>query len=464
MLKTIMHHELQQQLFSLRFLITLSIVLLVFSVSTISYIIENNENHKNYENLIAKQKQVLTEETSNATNVAKNRRWHYMQPRNNAFISSGNNIDQSFAFIYSAYNVFEYEQSQGKSNPFVLSNKTVNWEFIIILLFSFLAIVFAYDAISGEKEARTLALGLSNPVSRSTLFLGKFFGICITLTFFALLGSLLSVVILLFSKQVLFTALLVGEIGLFMLFSVIVIACFVAVSMMASVLSQSSNVSLLIGLSVWIFFMFIVPQTAMLLSDSLYKTDKAEMVKERMSKSRADIEKSFPNGKWQSASNNPFLPNHQIRAKMQMAFMENEKKYVDNIYGQYFTQFEKARKLTVLSPVSMFEYGNEYILNSGYTRFKQNWNALHNYQSQFLQWFRTVDSKDPQSPHWFNPYENLSTTRQSVKLEEIPVYSEQNMPFDKRIANVSAYVIILLFYTSLVLFFSLFKFVKYDVR
>ena len=67
-------------------------------------------------------------------------------------------------------------QKQGSDNPFLSIFLSVDVIFVFKIVLSALAILFAYNAISGEREDGTLKLVLSNPISRDTLIFGKYLG------------------------------------------------------------------------------------------------------------------------------------------------------------------------------------------------------------------------------------------------------------------------------------------------
>ena len=67
-------------------------------------------------------------------------------------------------------------QKQGSDNPFLSIFLTVDVIFVFKIVLSALAILFAYNTISGEREDGTLKLVLSNPVPRDALVLGKYLG------------------------------------------------------------------------------------------------------------------------------------------------------------------------------------------------------------------------------------------------------------------------------------------------
>jgi ABC-type transport system involved in multi-copper enzyme maturation permease subunit len=112
----------------------------------------------------------------------------------------------------------------------------------------------------------------------------------------------------------------------------------------------------------------------------------------------------------------------------------------------------------------MIEMADESVLDGGFRRFKKNWEDLHAYQEQFLSWFKTFDAADKNSPHWLNPYENYSSSKQKININEVPVYTEKVVAVPKRILNSSLYIILLAIYTVILYAISFIIFIRYDVR
>ena len=63
---------------------------------------------------------------------------------------------------------------------------------VVIIIFTLLAILLSYNAISGEKEEGVLALALANEVPRYKYILGKYCGILISLAVPLMLSGFLS--------------------------------------------------------------------------------------------------------------------------------------------------------------------------------------------------------------------------------------------------------------------------------
>jgi hypothetical protein len=86
------------------------------------------------------------------------------------------------------------------------------------------------------------------------------------------------------------------------------------------------------------------------------------------------------------------------------------------------------------------------------------------YQGQLLSFFKALDAADPESPHWYNPHENVSTTRKPVAFEKVPQFEERPVPLAARVAPALRYLVINAFVLSFVYFLTFLLFVRYDVR
>jgi ABC-type transport system involved in multi-copper enzyme maturation permease subunit len=144
-------------------------------------------------------------------------------------------------------------------NPFLASFFSVDFVDIAAIVFSLLALLFSYDAFSREKEDGTLKLQMSNSLSRSTALAGKLFGILTTLLPVLVFSFLLSALLILFSRDISFSAGDWGRIVLLFAASLVYMAVFVFIGLLVSTRSRSSVTSLVVCLFLWVLFVFIVP-------------------------------------------------------------------------------------------------------------------------------------------------------------------------------------------------------------
>jgi len=241
-------------------------------------------------------------------------------------------------------------------------------------------------------------------------------------------------------------------------------AAMAAFGLLASVVSRNSSVSLLLALSTWLLFAVVIPNASAFLAKGLFRIERSEGVQSRVDRALDDLSRAAPEGSWSMQGSNPFMPLHELRADLQRKRLGAEKAIRDNNYRDMFRQLERTRDLTSISPVAAYGFLTEVVTAGGYTRFRRIWDDLHAHQARFEEFFRSFDARDPKSPHWYNPSEDVSTTRLKVAFETVPQFSERPMPLAGRLRAGARYVALLALSTCLVFFAAFILFVRYDVR
>jgi ABC-type transport system involved in multi-copper enzyme maturation permease subunit len=138
-------------------------------------------------------------------------------------------------------------------------------EFIFQTVLSLFAILFAYDAICGEKERGTMRLSFANPLPRDTFIAGKLIG-----AFLALAVPLLVPILL---GCVMFTLLgvpLSGDewirLALIVAAGLLYFGAFLTIGVAVSALTVRSSSAFLALLVLWIFAVLIIPRSAILIA------------------------------------------------------------------------------------------------------------------------------------------------------------------------------------------------------
>ncbi len=465
MFRVIVKRELLHNLYSLRFLISLALVLVVFAAGAISSVrvtAASLEQYRQTQGQFLETMRGLAE--TNATELAVRKQTYSLKPRANAFISDAKEKYLPNAVVFSAWNVFSFENKSGTANPFLQRYDELSWAFIAALIVSFIALLFTFDAVSGEKESKTLALSLANPVSRGTLLSGKLASAVLSVMAIVGTGVLAGLIVALVLGPGGPSPALLGEVLGFLAAVALLAATFAAFGLLASVIAPNSNVSLLLALGAWLAFAVIIPNSSTFVAKRLFPIESSETIQKNVVAAFDDLNKNAPPGSWAMNSGNPFLPQHELRANLQMKRLQAEKGIRDAYYQAMFGQFERARLVTALSPVALFEYLTEAVAGGGYLRFRKAWDDMHVYQGQLLNFFKALDAADKDSPHWYNPAENVSTTRKPVAFEQVPRFEESPLSLADRLGPALKYLIINIFTASAVFFLTFILFVRYDVR
>jgi len=144
-------------------------------------------------------------------------------------------------------------------NPLSVLFPTVDLTFVIGIVMSLLAILFAYDAVSGEREAGTLALISSNPIKKPMLIFGKWIGGYLSLILPCSVGLLLGLIVVSFHPMIQFSPADWGAFGLIILGALVYLSCFFALGVLISALTSRSSTAILALLFLWALSVFITP-------------------------------------------------------------------------------------------------------------------------------------------------------------------------------------------------------------
>ena len=158
-----------------------------------------------------------------------------------------------------------------RDNPLLNSFFSIDFVGIIAIVMSLLALIFTYDACTREKEEGTLKLQLSNSLGRYKILLGKVLGVYLTILPIVLFCYILSTILILHSPNISFSAGDWGRICLLFFASLLYFTVFIFIGLLISARLKFSITSIIVCLFFWVFFVFIVPNLAVYMAESLKK-------------------------------------------------------------------------------------------------------------------------------------------------------------------------------------------------
>ena len=243
--------------------------------------------------------------------------------------------------------------AEGKSvtrdNPFLASFFSVDFVQIAAIIFSLLALLFSYDIFTREKEDGTLRLQMSNSLGRSQFLAGKVLGILGTLLPVLVFSFLLSAALILFSKNVSFSALEWGRITLLFIISLLYLAVFIFIGLFISARSKTSVTSLVLCLFVWVFFIFIVPNLSSYFAESFVRVQS----RDNLDRVVDDLDREF--GRAQSDRYSAQGISESYSAWWRSS---GDDGYVE-AYGMSRTDFEAQRRRCLVSEPLRIDYADK---------------------------------------------------------------------------------------------------------
>jgi ABC-type transport system involved in multi-copper enzyme maturation permease subunit len=150
-------------------------------------------------------------------------------------------------------------------------------EFVFQIILSLFAILFAFDAVNGEKERGTLRLSFANAVPRATYILGKLTGSFLALALPLLIPVLIGILLLPLMGLVLSNDEWL-RLGLFIVSGMLYLGVFLTLSAFLSCLTQRSSSAFLFLLMIWIFSVLIIPRASVLIAGNMVKVPTIEEI------------------------------------------------------------------------------------------------------------------------------------------------------------------------------------------
>ena len=150
-------------------------------------------------------------------------------------------------------------------------------EFVFQIILSLFAILFAYDAINGEKERGTLSLSFANALPRAHYILGKLIGSFLALALPLLVPIFIGILLLPLMGITLSNDEWV-RLGLFIVSGLLYLGVFLTLSVFVSCLTQRSSSAFLFLLVIWVFSVLIVPRASVLIAGNMVEVPSLEEI------------------------------------------------------------------------------------------------------------------------------------------------------------------------------------------
>jgi ABC-type transport system involved in multi-copper enzyme maturation permease subunit len=226
--------------------------------------------------------------------------------------------------------------------------------YVIKVILSLCAMLFAFDLVCGEKETATLRQSLSNNLKRPTLIMGKWIGgfSSFILPFF--IAVLIGVIFVTLSPMVDMNTNNFLKLGLFLLSSTIYLAVFFSLGLFISCLTHRSSTSLVISLFVWAMLVFLVPNLGNILARQLVRIPTVQQLE--LKRKHIQLRRIVEVKKLQTWP--------EQKKVLERAISEREMLAED--YRNRFNRLVTiSRNITCISPAAAFTFLNTDIMGTG---------------------------------------------------------------------------------------------------
>jgi len=204
--------------------------------------------------------------------------------------------------------------SEFDDDPLPVMFPLVDLVFVVTILMSLVALIFAYDAVSGEKEDGTLKLMLANGLARPKVILAKIVGGGLTLLVPYAMSLIVGLLVILLHPGVGWGAANWGALGLITIGTVLYVMLFYALGVLISARHHASSSSIMTSLLVWVVLVLVVPSLSPYIASFLSPTPSRIQV-EREAQRLGDTERDDLGGKLEAEGMRPLLAKYPVLAE-----------------------------------------------------------------------------------------------------------------------------------------------------
>lgn len=377
----------------------------------------------------------------------------------------------------------DFNNARKVDNPFTALFGRLDLAFIVSTVLAVLVMIFTFNAVAGEKERRTLAQVMANPVSRPAAITAKM-AAGTTLLAAAFLTGMLGGMLLLaalglnpFSRPETIEPLAMG-VGVSLLF----LLAFYNFGLLVSSLTRSSITAMVALLSFWVAMAMVLPKGSVVAAKILLPVKSQQVVNLEKGRVRYQMERDLGKalqGLWETTpgikdmSSEAFFK--ALRAKspaaedftkkegeLQDEFRAKRDAAIDRIDAEFDRRKAReaalARNLARLSPVSCLVHVLTELAGTGFLE-EEKWRETRTRFHQFLD--REIASKQHAvglKDAWSSSFGGIDWKAPAPAIPPEPV------PLERALGAVWVDIVLLAAYAILFFAGAYVAFLRYDVR
>ena len=470
----IMKKEVLENLVSLRFMLSLLLIVSLFAVSGFVFTGEYSQQLQDYWKETNKNLSALSEQTNKLYEVAFYQQQIYRKPNPLSVCVEGSEKSLPNSFKFNAF-MTELPEIKGQSNFTVPHFSDIDWVFVISVVLSFTAMVFTYDRICGEKQAGTLRLMLAGSIPRHKILIGKYCGTILTLGIPLVIGLLVNLIIVVSSKDIVVDGDMWLKILAIILVSFLYLSIFILLGMFISSRTGRSANCMVILLLIWVGLVILIPGFGRIISEASYKVPTQAELRKMKEEVDDQIIQNATTGKYgPNAMNfrrnpNDSKVNPPARARYDNATFSARNSITEEHHNKMIAQAYVGRNFTCVSPTVIYQRASEAIVGTGINHSVNLYRQIRQYQVNLKEYIRSKDSEDPDSLHLLSPNTGAvrmwkTISHKPVDFDTVPKFQERDLALGESL-QLAIWDIGLLALFNLVFFAAAFvSFLRYDVR
>ena len=188
-----------------------------------------------------------------------------------------NRLGNTLRIYYTHVPVLWDAQSHNTSNFFLDFFYRIDLVFIFQFVLSLLALLFAYDAIAGERETGTMRLTMSHPIRRGSILAAKYVGAMTCLILPLIISFIIALIWTVLTGSIVFSGDDFLRIVGILLTSTIYLSAIYLIGLFISACAYRTATALMLSLFVWVVLVLVYPSLSVSVVDQLTKPQKSRI-------------------------------------------------------------------------------------------------------------------------------------------------------------------------------------------
>lgn len=465
--------ELYDNLNSLRFALAMVLLLGLMLTNAIVHLREHPKRVQNYHNAVnGYQNRLVSHAEDSLYKLAEQGPGHlYKKPSALRFCAEGgetflpSNAEGGFirwgkgAPLEESFWILAYPSATPDLHNVRPNVTKVDWGFIIGYILSLIALLFTFDAISYEREQGTLRLIFANSIPRHTVLIGKFLGALISINIPFTLAVLVNLLVISTSSDVHLGAEAWERLCLIFFITLLYTSLFLALGLLVSARVQRSAMSLVILLLVWVTFVVFMPSTLVSIAGRSAPPTSTLGFYERSDQLEEELEREYYTFLL-SSSNKTLTQVLPVAGEYVIKDATAQERLHEERLKQRISQVRRARAITQISPVTIFQHLLEAFAGTGFERHLQFLGNVKSYAQQYRIFITDTDQADPESLHIFGVRAGMS--QKPVAPEAIPKF-EDTLSLSKDFNTAAIELLLLVLFVVVLLSGAYLAFVRVEI-
>jgi ABC-type transport system involved in multi-copper enzyme maturation permease subunit len=333
--------------------------------------------------------------------------------------------------------------------------------YIVNIVGSLLAVLFAFNAISGDHEDGTLRLVMSNSVPRHLVLLAKWVG-----GYSALMVPFLASVLAALLVAMVFTAFRLtgaewGAFAAMLAVAALYLSVFYTLALAISVYARRSSTSLVINFLVWVILVLAIPNVAPIVARATVEVPSPGAIAgERQSLRRAAFAE-MRGRDWRSMSRDE---RDELRERIEQEIESKTARLLDDYARRLGEQVATGVALARISPSTSYVYATAALAGGGLEDYAGLRDYIDRYRLQYLDALQNIEQERRRQTEGIEDREERQEIQEApINPRDLPAFAPERRPMSDIMGSNSVDLLVLVALNGVFFLAAYVGFLKFDL-